>query len=500
MNQQQYLEDPDVVLIGAGIMSANLGALLKRLDPGLKIQLFEVTDKLAQEASHGWHNAGTGHAGICELSYTPDQAEDGSVNVSKAIHIFHQFEHTRQFWAHTIADGMIENPREFINAVPHISFVYGKRYGEFLQARFEGLSRHYFFRDMEFTTDPETIRRWTPLLMEGRENMPVAATKIDAGTDVNFGAVARKLLNWLGEQPDCAIAAGHRVIDLQRVGDRWNVIAKDLKTGRQVIRKTRFVFVGAGGGCLSLLQKSGIPEISGYGGFPIGGQWLVCDKPAIVERHQAKVYGHAQDEAPTMAVPHLDTRVIDGKKWLLFGPFAAWTTRFLRYGGSWADLPSSMKLGNIGTLMNVGLKNMPLVRYMIQQGTQSMPARLDQLRRFYPNANAEDWRLIDAGIRVQAIKQEDGQAGIIHYGTEVLASADRTICALLGASPGASVSVDIMLEVIEKCMPQLLREEPGRDIIKQLVPTYGQDFLPDDAADRFWELSQKASKLLQLAC
>ncbi|MCG8449314.1 MAG: malate:quinone oxidoreductase, partial [Pirellulales bacterium] len=260
----------------------------------------------------------------------------------------------------------------------------------------------------------------------------------------------------------------------------------------------RFVFVGAGGGSLPLLQKARIPEIRGYGGFPVGGQWLVCDNPDVVSQHQAKVYGQAQDEAPTMAVPHLDTRVIDGKKWLLFGPFAAWTTKFLHNGGRWTDLPSSVKFGNLGTLLKVGMKNFPLVRYLIKEGTQSKASRLNLLRSFYPGAREEDWKLKDAGIRVQAIKKEDGQAGIVHFGTEVLVSADRSICALLGASPGASVCVSIILEVIEKCMPHLLAEGPGKAAIERFVPTYRKNFTKDNAAECFAKISQTADRLLQL--
>ena len=499
MSNTAYVVDPDVVLIGTGIMSANLGSLLKRLDPSLRIQVFEVSDELAQEASNGWNNAGTGHAGICELSYTPKIREDGSVDVAKAIKIFQQFEHTRQFWAHAVADGMIDSPREFINAVPHISFVHGQDQVEFLQARFAGLSAHHFFREMEFTRDCKTIRRWAPLLVDGRKDTPVAATKMDAGTDINFGVISRKLLQWLGRQADCGIATAHRLVGLEKNSSGWTLQVKSLQEHREFTYRTRFVFIGAGGGSLPLLQKSGIPEIRGYGGFPVGGQWLVCDNPEVVSQHQAKVYGQAQEEAPTMAVPHLDTRVIDGKKWLLFGPFAAWTTKFLHQGGRWSDLPASIGFSNLGTLVKVGVKNLDLVRYLIKEGTQSMDSRIGLLRTFYPEANVEDWKLMEAGIRVQAIKKEEGEAGIVHYGTEVLASADRSICALLGASPGASVCVSIMLEVIEKCFPQVLNEGPGKTAIERFVPTYRKDFTKADSAECFQKLSQTADQLLLLA-
>ncbi len=499
MSSSTHIENPDVVLIGSGIMSANLGALLKRLQPDLKIQLYEVTNKLAQEASNGWHNAGTGHAGICELSYTPFVDEQGSVDITKAIHVFQEFEQSKQFWGHAVASGMVDQPRDFINPVPHISFVHGQKQVDFLTSRYQGMSAHHFFRDMEFTTDPETIRRWAPLLIEGREKMPVAATKMDSGTDVNFGAIATKLITWLGQQEGCGVATGHRVTDLhQNATGGWDVQIKNLQTGRVITNLTKFVFIGAGGGSLPLLQKSGITEGKGFGGFPIGGQWIVCDRADIVSKHQAKVYGQALDEAPTMAVPHLDTRVIDGKKSLLFGPFAAWTTKFLHEGGSWSDLPRSLKLDNLGPLVKVGISNLPLVKYLVQQGTQSMAARMRLLRTYYPDAKTDDWKLVDAGIRVQAIKKEDGEAGIVHYGTEVVRNAEKTLAALLGASPGASVSVAIVMEVISTCMPHLLEQEPGRSTLKQLIPTFDENLVPASAAERYLQLSRAANQWLSL--
>lgn len=498
MTNSTHIENPDVILIGSGIMSANLGAILKRLQPELTIQLYEVNSKFAQESSNGWNNAGTGHAGICELSYTPDWGPDGKVDVSKAISVFQEFEQSKQFWSYAVTSGMIDQPSDFINRVPHISFVYGQKQVDFLKSRYEGMSAHHFFSDMEFTTDREKIKSWAPLLVEGREDIPIAATQMDSGTDVNFGAIAQKLVAWLGQQEGCGTATNHRVVDLDETSDGWNVVVKDLTENREIKNHAKFVFIGAGGGSLSLLQKSNIVESKGFGGFPIGGQWLVCDDPKIVSQHQAKVYGQALDEAPTMAVPHLDTRVIDGKKYLLYGPYAAWTTKFLHQGGSWTDLPRSLKLDNMGPLIKVGLSNLPLVKYLVQQGTQSMASRMRVLRTFYPEAKQHDWKLVDAGIRVQAIKKEDGESGIVHYGTEVVSNTKKTISALLGASPGASVSVDIMMEVVATCLPHLLEQEPGKSSIKQMIPTYGEDLLPNSAADRYRQLSKVAIEGLAL--
>jgi malate dehydrogenase (quinone) len=491
-----HIDNPDVILIGSGVMSANLGALLKRLDPALRIQVYEAADELAYESSNGWNNAGTGHAGICELSYTPKREADGTVKVQKVIDIFHEFEQSLQFWAHAVASGMIDSPKEFINPVRHISFVHGTEQVDFLKARHAGMAAHHFFASMEYSTDRAKIGAWAPLLTEGRDpQVPIAATKMDGGTDVNFGVVSRKLLGWLGRQEGCAVAAGHKVVDLEKQTDgRWEIAVRNNETGETLKSRAKFVFVGAGGGSILLLQLAGLPEAKGLGGFPIGGHWLVCENPEIVARHQAKVYGQALDAAPTIAVPHLDTRILDGRKTLLFGPFAAWTTRFLHRTGSWTDLPRSVKPHNLATLLKIAATNFPLVKYLLQQGTQSMADRMDVLHIFYPNAKEKDWKLVDGGIRVQAIKKTDGEAGIVHFGTEVLTSADKSMSALLGASPGASVSVDIVLKVIKECFPHLITSPR----MAEVVPTYGTDYRAPEKAAKFNELATQARKALQL--
>ncbi|GBL24720.1 probable malate:quinone oxidoreductase 2 [Opitutia bacterium] len=363
-----------------------------------------------RRSSDGWNNAGTGHAGICELSYTPKREADGSVKVAKVIEIFEQFEQSKHFWSYAVANDMASHPREFINPVPHISFVHGADQVEFLKARHAGMSAHHFFREMVFTTDRTTLASWAPLLVDGRGDEPIAATKMDGGTDVNFGAISRKLLSWLGRQEGCGIASGHRVIGLRRDGTGWEVRVKESATGLVRTNRAKFVFVGAGGGTLPLLQMSGIPEAKGLGGFPIGGQWLICDNPEIVEKHQAKVYGQALAAAPTMAVPHLDTRILDGRKTLLFGPFAAWTTKFLHQQGRYTDLPFSIRPDNLSTLVNIGIHNLDLVRYLIQQGTQSMRNRIEVLKIFYPAAQAADWKL-NRRRHSGAGHQEDGWSG-----------------------------------------------------------------------------------------
>ena len=479
-------------------MSSTLGAMLKNLSPDLKIQLYEVSRELAQEASNGWNNAGTGHAGICELSYTPNRGADGEVDVRKAIEIFHQFEHSKQFWGFASRSGMVKKPSDFINPVPHLSFVYGQPQVDFLRSRYKQMKAHHFFAEMEYTEDRAVIKEWAPLLLDGRDDQPIACTRMMEGTDVNFGALATNLIHWLGDQKGCGWRTQHRVTDLTRNASGWTVTVKDEATGSTFTNNAKFVFIGAGGGSLPLLQKSGIAEAKGFGGFPIGGQWLICDKPEIVAQHVAKVYGLSPGAAPTMAVPHLDTRVIDGKKSLLFGPYAAWTTKFLHEGGRITDLPGSVRPDNILSLIKVGLHNIPLVQYLVQQGTQSMNTRMGELRKFYPGARNEDWRLIDAGIRVQAIKKEDGDAGIVHFGTEVLSAADKSLSALLGASPGASVSTNIVLQIIRKNFDYLLNTEEGDQRMKTMIPSYNEDLCDSSMKDRQKALSDEALISMQL--
>lgn len=497
--QSSHVTNPDVILIGSGVMSSNLAAMLKRLSPEMTIQVYEATEGLAQESSDGWNNAGTGHAGICELSYTPHREADGTVNVNKAVEIFEQFEHSKQFWAYALEQGMVENPKEFINPVPHLSFVHGGEMVDYLKARYDGLKAHHFFSPMEFSTDRETIASWAPLLLDGRDNVPIAATKMDNGTDVNFGNISRKLLSWLAAQDGCGVAEQHRVTNLKKHNNGWLVTVRNLANGAVFQNNAKFVFVGAGGGSLPLLQKSGIPEAKGLGGFPIGGQWLICENEEIIAKHQAKVYGQPLASAPTMAVPHLDTRVLNGKKTLLFGPFAAWTTKFLHKKGSFLDLPCSVKPDNLATLLKIGATNLDLVRYLLQQGTQSMCDRMDVLHVFYPAAKPEDWQLIDAGIRVQAIKKTDGEAGIVHYGTEIITNEDRSISALLGASPGASVCVNIVLDVVKKCFSTLLSSAEGSARMKEMIPTWDVDVKKPENAGYFRQVTEKTDALLGLA-
>ena len=470
----------DVLLVGAGAMSTTLGMILKQLDPALKIGMVDRLDHVAHESTDGWNNAGTGHAAYCELNYTPQQP-DGSINTTKAFAINTAFEVSLQFWSYLVEQGKLPSPKEFINPTPHCSFVWGEKNVEFLRKRHAALVQHHCFRDMEYTEDHDTLREWMPLIMKDRQpDEKLAATRVRYGSDVNFGQLARSMVTHLEQQDNFELMLGRVVEDLDKQPDgSWNVTLKSTQGGQKEVINSRFVVLGAGGGALPLLQKSGIPEGKGYGGFPVSGMWLVCKRPEIIEQHLAKVYGMAPIGAPPMSVPHLDTRVIDGKKALLFGPFAGFTTKFLKQG-SFMDLPCSIRMSNLKPMLSVAKNNMDLTRYLISEVMQSHTSRVDSLRNFFPEARDDDWELSYAGQRVQIIKPGTDTAGKLEFGTEVITSADGSLAALLGASPGASTAVSAMLSIVERCYADRMQEAGWQDKIRELVPSYGQS-LTDDA-------------------
>ncbi len=383
----------------------------------------------------------------------------GPANIKKAVHINSQFEVSKQFWAYLAQKGAFGSCKSFITPVPHLSFVQGDKGIAFLKKRFEVLHQHHAFADMEYTEDRAKMAEWMPLMMPGRPaDEPIAATRVMKGTDVNFGALTQQLLMHLTSAPDTQVKYCKRVTGLKRNANGWTVSIKDVNSGSSREIDAKFVFLGAGGAALPLLQASGIEESKGFGGFPVSGQWLRCDNPEVVKHHQAKVYSQAAVGSPPMSVPHLDTRVVDGKKSLLFGPYAGFTTKFLKHG-SLMDLPLSVRAGNIGPMLAVARDNMDLTKYLISEVMQSMEQRLQSLRRFYPEAKAEDWRLEVAGQRVQIIKKDPKKGGILQFGTELVAAKDGSLAALLGASPGASVTVSIMLELIERCFADKAKGE-----------------------------------------
>lgn len=460
----------DVILIGAGIMSATLGSLIKQFEPDWNITVFEKLASSGDESSNEWNNAGTGHAALCELNYTVEKP-DGSIDISKAININEQFQDSMQFWSYLVQSNVLSNPQDFIMPLPHMSMVQGEQNVAFLKKRFEALSNNPLFKGMEFSDDPEKLREWVPLIMQDRiVNEPIAATKIDTGTDVNFGALTRMLFDDL-KSKNVQIRYKHQVNDLKRTSDgSWQLKVRNGESGTVERHTAKFVFIGGGGGSLHLLQKSAIPEGKHIGGFPVSGLFLVCNNPEVVAQHHAKVYGKAKVGAPPMSVPHLDTRYIDNKKSLLFGPFAGFSPKFLK-SGSMLDLVTSIKPDNLITMLAAGVKNIPLTKYLIEQVMLSKEQRIEELREFIPNAKSEDWDTVIAGQRVQVIKDTVAGKGTLQFGTEVICAADGSIAALLGASPGASTAVSVMLDVIKRCFPQQLKEwEPK---IKEMIPSYG---------------------------
>lgn len=486
----------DVLLVGAGAMSTTLGMILKQLDPALKICMVERLDHVARESTDAWNNAGTGHAAYCELNYTPEQP-DGSINTTKAFAINTSFEVSLQFWSYLVEQGNLPSPREFINQTPHQSFVWGEKNVEFLRKRHAALVQHPCFKDMEYSEDHDVLRQWMPLVMQNRDpSDKVAGTRVRYGSDVNFGALARNLVSNLEQQEGFDLLLNRNVKDLSKNSDgSWNVTLKNNADGSSETIQSKFVFLGAGGGALPLLQKSGIAEGKGYGGFPVSGMWLVCKRPEIIEQHQAKVYGMAPIGAPPMSVPHLDTRVIDGKKALLFGPFAGFTTKFLKQG-SFMDLPLSIRPSNLAPMMSVAMHNMDLTRYLISEVRQSHGSRVASLRNFFPDAKEGDWELSYAGQRVQIIKPGTERAGKLEFGTEVITSADGSLAALLGASPGASTAVSAMLSIVERCFAERMKEESWKQKITELVPSYGHNLT--DESELLLQVRQRTLSVLEL--
>ncbi len=479
--------DYDLVLIGGGIMSATLAVILKHLKPDLKLVVLERLPKIAEESSNAWNNAGTGHAALCELNYMPDSSDGSIPSATKAIAINQQFQESREFWANLVQSGVMKSPETFIHSIPHMTFVQGSKDVDYLKRRFEALKDQPLFAGMEFSDDPDQIAKWVPLMLESRSEQTIAATRIDQGTDVDYGAVTRQLFDWL-VLSGVEVLSSHEVSKVRRSNNGWTISGKH--GSEKFVISSPKVFVGAGGWALKLLQNSGIKEISGFGTFPVSGHFLKTENPELVAKHQAKVYSQAAVGAPPMSVPHLDTRIIEGKSSLLFGPFAGLNLKFLKHG-SILDLPKSLRFANLLPYISVALTNFPLVVYLIKEIAKSPKQKIESLREFVPKANPEDWQLYEAGQRAQVIRPK-GLSGSLQFGTEVISSADGSIAGLLGASPGASVAVRVMLDVISKIYPEQFHA--WQQDIKKLVPSFGVD-LNDDAKLASASLSRTAATL-----
>lgn len=471
----------DVVLVGGGIMSATLGTLLSELQPDWKIVVYERLSDVASESSNAWNNAGTGHAALCELNYMPSGA-DGALDPAKAISINEQFQQSRQFWSTLVTKGLLDDPSSFIHTTPHMTFVRGEKDVAYLKKRFEILREQPLFADIEYSEDSRVINTWAPLLMQQRrEGEPFAATRVPSGTDVDFGALTRQMFDHLRSR-GVQVVTNREVKKIRRRKDGgWRVSWRNSIGRAPGSTDARFVFVGAGGWALKLLQSSHIPEIRGYGVFPIGGQFLKTSKPAIVAQHKAKVYSQASVGAPPMSVPHLDTRVVDGESSLLFGPFATFSPKFLKTGSP-LDIVAQVRLGNLWPMIKVGLTNPGLLKYLIGELAKGHPEKVDSLREFMPTAKDEDWQLIQAGQRAQVMKKDPRKGGVLQFGTEVIASKDGSIAGLLGASPGASTAVSIMLDLLQRCFPDHI--DQWKPALGELIPGYGETLNSEPAKAR----------------
>lgn len=483
----------DLICCGGGIMSLTLALMTKLLDPSKEVLILERLGEVAQESTAAWNNAGTGHSSFCELNYTSER-EDGSIDMTKAVKVCKQFEMNKQFWSYLIERGLIKDPQVFANPMPHHAWVRGQKNVDFLKKRYEAMSEHFMFKGMEYTEDASKMEEWFPLIMEDREEEVSAATRMDIGFEMNFEALTKEYKRILIEEFDQTIHFRHEVVDIDPDPEiDWTVEIKNLDSGESLQCDAEHVFIGAGGGALPLLQKVEIDEKDGYGGFPVGGQWLICKNQEVIDKHWAKVYSKADVGTPPMSVPHLDTRIINGKRELLFGPFAGFSTKFLKEG-SFMDLPLSINFDNIPSMWGAFWHNLDLTRYLIEQVLMTHEQRMDDLRKFVVEAKSDEWKLLEAGQRVQIIKKDEEKGGKLQFGTEVVASQDGTITALLGASPGASTAVYVMLETLHKAFPEVLESEAGHRTMSEMIPLWNKD--PESHQALFLEQRVRTNQIM----
>lgn len=496
MGKNKINEHYDLICVGGGIMSATLALMLKLIDKNQKILILERLDRVALESSAAWNNAGTGHSAFCEMNYTPED-ENGNIDISKAINVCSQFEKSKQFWSFLLKQEILDNPKDFLHPVPHHSWVEGEDNVEFLKKRVEKMTNHPFFKEMKFSQTFDELKSWIPLMMTDRdENEKVAATRMELGTEVNYGALTRSYFKILEEKFNTPVHTMHQVKDVDPTnGKAWLVKIKNRETKVKFKCDAKHVFIGAGGGALPLLQKVEIDEKEGYGGFPVSGEWLICKNREVIEKHHAKVYGKAEIGAPPMSMPHLDTRYIDGKQELLFGPFAGFSTKFLKEG-SFLDLFKSIKFDNLPSMWGVFWHNIPLTKYLIDQVRMGHEDRMKELRKFVKDAKSEDWKMKVAGQRVQIIKKDEKDGGSLEFGTEVVHSKDGRITALLGASPGASVAVAIMVKVLQFAFPENMATEEWKKKLTEMVPFWDRDM--ETHVEEFQKVRQDCSNILQI--
>lgn len=498
--QYQTQSSVDIVLIGAGIMSVTLGMFLVILEPSWIIHIYERLNKPAQESSNAWNNAGTGHAAFCELNYTEYNTINNSININKALYVNNLFELSLQFWAYLTQKNILNNTKSFINNIPHMSFVWGEKNITFLRKRFQKLKNHIGFNGMLYSEDVEKINSWIPLMIQGRnKNQKIAATYMETGTDINFEEITKQLLIQLNKNANFKIYLQHDVLHIQRNNSKnWNITIKNIQNKKIQHVCTRYVFVGAGGQTLNLLQTTKIPEIKGYAGFPVGGQFLTTNNPNIITQHSAKVYGKASLHMPPMSTPHLDTRILNTHKLLLFGPFATFSGKFLKYGSS-LDLFYSLNKNNIISMIQAGIDNYNLIKYLINQLLMSHQDRINLLKQYYPHANSKDWSLIQAGQRVQIIKKNYKNKGILQFGTEIISSHDGTISGLLGASPGASIATSIAIRLLHFMFTNKTCSTTWKTKLSEIIPSYTFQFENQNMLLNK-KIQNQTRNILQLKC
>ena len=485
----------DVLIIGTGIMGTTLATLLKELDPKIQVDLIEKLEDAGLESSNTLNNAGTGHAGYCELNYTPLIA-NGKINIQKALEINAKFEISLQFWSYLSKKYSSFKPKNFISKVPHISIVRGEKDVAFLKKRYLALKKNHLFNQIEFTINPRIIKKWVPLIDCKNLTESIGATRFKSGSDVDFGSLTKELIKILVKKSSFKLHKNLEALSIKKIDNHgWGVTTKGVASKKEINFKANFVFITSGGDSLRLLQKTNIPEQIGYAGFPVNGKWLICNNPKINLQHTAKVYGKAQIGSPPMSMPHLDLRVVNGKRVLLFGPFASFTCKFLN-SGSHLDLIKSIKFHNIKSILSVFLREWKLLIYLIKQTMHSNSFRMNELRRFYPNANSQDWSLMSAGKRVQIIKPSKKFGGTIEFGTEIIFNAENNLAALLGASPGASVSASSMIEIINKCFKEKSKTKDWQSQLKKIMPVSSDRLIKDPTL--IHKLRARAYKTLYL--
>lgn len=452
-----------LVIVGAGIMGVTLATLARELNPSLEITVIERLSGPAMSNSGVFNNAGTGHEANCELNYTPVDEEE--IAVDKALQIHAQFNIAKQFWAYLVKQGIVKDPGTFIQSTKHCTLV-AEDSIDMLRLRYQEMSKHHFFENMVFSEDHEEIKSWIPYTMENRPaSEKMAATKIEGGTDVNYQAVTEEMARYLSRNNVSLDLNTHVKRAHKSPTGTWLVEA--VKDGNPIQYKADKLFVGAGGGAFPLLKKSHLPCRSRYAGFPVGGRFLVAEiDEEAAKYYNAKTYGKAKVGAPPMSVPHLDLRAANGRHYLLFGPFATFMP-VLEKGRGFVEYVRSMRLHDLPNLLNVALEHFPLVKYLVSETFKGQESMFQELEDFAPGIRQKfEWKVVQAGQRVQIIKDGD-----LQMGTEIVVSEDQSYGTLLGASPGASVSPEVMLRCIEKMMPELLESDEAKQKLSEMFVT-----------------------------